>query len=32
MGWVMALLPLGLLLAGFPFFLILLATAATVLV
>jgi C4-dicarboxylate transporter DctM subunit len=32
MGWVMALLPLALLLAGFPFFLILLATAATVLV
>jgi C4-dicarboxylate transporter DctM subunit len=32
MGWVMALLPLGLLLAGFPFFLILLATAATVFV
>ena len=31
MGWVMALLPLCLLLAGFPFFLILLATAATVL-
>jgi len=30
MGWVMALLPLGLLLAGFPFFLVLLATAATV--
>jgi C4-dicarboxylate transporter DctM subunit len=31
MGWVMALVPLVLLLAGLPFFLILLATAATVL-
>ncbi len=32
MGWVMALLPLVLLVAGFPFFVILLATAATVFV
>jgi C4-dicarboxylate transporter DctM subunit len=32
MGWAMALVPLVLLLAGFPFFLILLATAAIVLV
>jgi C4-dicarboxylate transporter, DctM subunit len=31
MGWVMALLPVALLVAGFPFFLVLLATAAVVL-
>ena len=29
MGWVMALLPAVLLVAGFPFFLVLLATAAS---
>ena len=32
MGWVLGLLPIALLLLGFPFYLILLATAATVLV
>jgi C4-dicarboxylate transporter DctM subunit len=32
MGWVMALLPLALLVAGFPFFLVLLATVVVVLV